>query len=193
MTDSEPHVRIVFDPFSEKENSLFDACLGAVLARLTLYFVDDDGSLKLAEKLISSFRNGKGDAIEVEGSLTIYHDDDELPPTPFENVAPDWLAQIIDTYRKDGSPALLKELRRLEGLVEAVSSHEPDSHFDEEQNDARRDARVAQDVTLGSRELMRERLDAAVNALKHYAQGDDSARARAVLAFLDVDVEEEGT
>ena len=184
--DHDDRMHILFEPFNDTE-CLFEDGIADVPARLVLCFgdVDDDGPLALAEKLVSSFRNGKGAFVEVEGRLTVYHDDEGLPPTAFRNgTAPEWLQQIVDTYRKDGSPLLLKELRRLEGLVQAVTSHEPDSYFDEEQNEARTDARVAQDFVLGSRKPMREKLDAAVDALRHYAQGDDNERALAVLAFI---------
>lgn len=187
----ESRLRILFEPSGRHESFFFEEGMTAdVPGRITLYFgdADDDRSLALAEKLISAFRSGEGASVDVEGCFTFYHDDEELPPTPFEGVdmAPDWLRPIIEAYRKNGGPSLFAELQRLEGLVRAVTSHAPDSAFDREQNEARVEARDAQDAVLGSRKLMRERLDAAVDALKHYAQGDDSARARAVLTFIGV-------
>ena len=78
-----------------------------------------------------------------------------------------------------------RERNRLAGLVDAVESSEPDSHFTREQVAFRRRVRIAQDETLGSRESLREKLKAAVDALEWYANQPDGTQARAVLDFIN--------
>lgn len=184
VSDNEKQsLSIFFEPFREETLiDLFETEGSAdVSTILTLYFGGDDIEypLKLAETLLSSVRSG-ANHVEVVGRLAIYHRDESLPPTPFDEDAPEWLQQIIDTYRKDGGPALLKELERLQGIVDAVTSPQPDSHFNKEQNAARA-------AVLESRSSIQEKLDVAVDALKYYAEGSDGARARQAILFADIE------
>jgi hypothetical protein len=79
---------------------------------------------------------------------------------------------------------LKRERNRLAGLVDAVESIEPDECFTRAQVAFRRRVRRAQDEALGSRELLRERLVAAADALKFYASQPNGEQARAVLYFV---------
>ena len=79
---------------------------------------------------------------------------------------------------------LKRERNRLAGLVDAVESTEPDSYFTKAQVAFRRRVRLAQDEMFGSRQLLREKLTAAVDALKWYGSQPQGEQARAVLDFV---------
>jgi hypothetical protein len=89
-------------------------------------------------------------------------------------------AEAIDRALKataSAASALLEELKRLRGIIDAVTSSELDEY--------RAGALTAQDRLFGSREALLEKLGVARDALEHYAQGADSDRARNALIFTE--------
>lgn len=171
---------IIFEPFTEEEDGDLDEGHANIQSLLIIHFQDDDAPMKLAEMLVAHFRKQGGDGdFVVPGQLWITHYDESLPPSPISGEdLPTWLQEIINDYRKP-------EMVRLLGIVRAVESPEPDSYFNEEENEHRRTVRSVQDQVFGSREELRELLDAAKDALRHYALGSDSERAKQALAFIE--------
>ena len=73
---------------------------------------------------------------------------------------------------------------RLQGYVYAAESSAPDSGFSRAEVAHRKRVKRAQDAAFGSREEMRELLDAAVEALKWYADQPNGERAKIALKFI---------
>jgi hypothetical protein len=185
MSDDE--LTIVFTPFADKDDEkvdFYDDVYADVYVCLNFYFgSDDEAKLRLAEALIASYL--KGGDFDLYGLLQVVHGDEALPPSPLDyEQLPSGLKLITDTYRKDAPPALLEEIRRLEGLVEAAVSTRSDAYFNEEQNEHRRVCVVAQNAVFGSRENLREKLKVACDALEYYAQSEDNGQAREALLFV---------
>jgi len=184
---------ITFEPFPDDDSEIDeyedfeDGQTTLVHASLSIRFSSDEDAVKLAEMMLAHFRGADRDEkFRVPGRFWFFHTDKSLPPSAVtQGVFPDWLRLIFDAYRKTETPELLSELRRLQGIVAAVTSAKPDSYFDEEQNEHRADAKAAQDRAFGSREELRELLEAARDALRHYAAGSEPLRARHVLAFIE--------
>jgi hypothetical protein len=171
---------IIFETFTEEEDTDLDEDHANIQSLLIVHFPDEDAPLKLAEMLIDHFRKYGGDRdFCVPGQLWITHYDESLPPSPIDGEKlPQWLQKITNDYRKP-------EVARLLGIIRAAESSEPDSFFNEEENEHRRTVRSVQDEVFGSREELRELLDAARTALQHYAAGSDPETAKQALAFIE--------
>jgi len=176
---------ITFSPFSEDAHGELaessDDEIATIQASLVIRWgSDDDLPIKLAEMILAHFREYGGDRdLVIPGELWLHHDDEELPPTAVEgDELPAWLQTTIQDYRKP-------EMTRLLGIIRAVESTEADSFFNEEENEHRRTVRIVQDKTLGSREELRELLEVAHDALRHYVTGADPDRAKHALAFIE--------
>jgi len=185
---------ITFTPFTEddEEEGFSEDRIAWVHATMDIRFSDDGEScVELAERLLTHFRENGTEPFSLPGRVWIFHDDETLPPSVFGNKLgenetglPEWLQTITDVYRKTEATKLLDELDRLQRLIHAVESSDPDSCFTKEENEHRQASRIVQDQVFGSRDELRELLDAARDALRHYAAGADPEPARAVLTFI---------
>lgn len=187
MTNTKSLPEIVFEPFSDWVDQHIDDGIAGINAQLVLRLGDLEGApLKLAQGLIGIARKGKSE-LTVVGRLWFTHDDDSLPPSPIEHYdrIPAWLRQIIDAYRKTETREVLDELARLRGIIWAAESMESDSHFNEEENEHRKTTLQAQDAVFGSREVLRERLSVAADALRAYVSEENGEQARQALVFLE--------
>lgn len=168
-----------FDPFADEDEGAaegegFYEDTGLAPIRALLVARGGDDLLRLAESLIAHCRENGDSTFCVTGYLWMTHDDEALPPSAFDyDLLPDWLKQIISMYRKTEATEMLDELDRLRRIIDAARSD-----------------KAARDRAHGSWEELRERLAAAADALKHYAEGGEGVdRARHVLAFISEDTQ----
>ena len=112
-----------------------------------------------------------GDPWELSPSVKRLADALEVLP-PMRDDLPDTIASVnVGVDVRDYAPVAL------DALI--------DSCFTQAQVAFRRRVRLVQDKALGSRESLREKLEAAVDALKWYADQSNRAQAKAVLDFID--------
>lgn len=86
--------------------------------------------------------------------------------------------------KQDKLERVTRQRDRLQGYVWAAESSLPDSQFTRAEVDFRKRVKRAQDKVFGSREEMRELLDAAVKALRWYAEQPHGERAKIALKFV---------